>query len=85
MEIHMEKHFDLGSVIIISITFILFVVALFVKGLTKDMLLEAGVLLVSIKLIMMAYKLSLADREIKQELQEIKRMIADGEGLRTKP
>ena len=85
MGIEMKKHVDFGSAIVILTTFVLFTVALFVKGLTQDMLLETGVLLVSIKLIMMAYKLSVADREIKQELQEIKRMIADGEGPRTKP
>ncbi|MEN8243689.1 MAG: hypothetical protein ABFS43_02250 [Thermodesulfobacteriota bacterium] len=59
------------------ITFALFTVALFVKGLTQDILLEAGVLLVSIKLIMMAYKTSTANKEIKKELQEIKQMIAE--------
>ena len=73
----MNKHFDFGSVIVILITFVLFLVALFVKGLTKDMLLEAGVLLVSIKLIMMAYKTSVENKELKQELGEIKRMIAE--------
>ena len=73
----MSKHFDTASLIVIVITFILFTVALFVKGLTQDMLLEAGVLLVSIKLIMMAYKTGIANKEIKQELQEIKKMIAE--------
>ena len=72
----MKTHFDLGSVIIILITFALFTAALFVKGLTQDILLEAGVLLVSIKLIMMAYKTSTANKEIKKELQEIKQMIS---------
>ena len=73
----MRQHFDLGSVLVILITFALFVVALFVKGLTKDLLLEGGVLLVSVKLIMMAYKTSLANQEIERELLEIKQMIAD--------
>lgn len=80
MEIEMNKHVDIGSVIIILITFVLFAVALFVKGLTKDMLLETGVLLVSIKLIMMAYKTRTANTEIKKELQEIKQMIAEDRG-----
>ena len=72
----MKKHVDIGSVIIILTTFVLFTVALFVKGLTQDMLLEAGVLLVSIKLIMVGYKTRMANTEIKKELQEIKQMIA---------
>jgi len=40
----------------VIITFVLFAVALFAKGFTHDLLLEAGVLLVSVKLILMAYR-----------------------------
>ena len=71
----MSKHFDLNSLIVIIITFLLFFIALFVKGLSHDILLEAGVLLVSIKLIMMAYKLRVYIDEINEELQEIKVLI----------
>ena len=80
MEFDMTKPFDFGSVLIIAITFVLFVIALFVKGLTKDLLLEAGVLLVSIKLIMMAYKTRITNEIIKQELGEIKKMIQESRG-----
>ena len=75
MEFNMNKQFDFGSVLIIAITFVLFAIALFVKGLTKDLLLEAGVLLVSIKLIMMAYTNSVVSKKMNQALQEIKQMI----------
>ena len=71
----MNKNFDTGSLVIIVLTFVLFVVALFMKGLTKDLLLEAGVLLVSIKLIVMAYKTSVTNKEIADELREIKSML----------
>ena len=71
----MSKHVDLNSLIIIIITFFLFFIALFVKGLSHDILLEAGVLLVSIKLIMMAYKHRVYIDEINEELQEIKVLI----------
>ena len=77
MESDMTKYFDFGSVLIIIITFFLFVIALFVKGFTQDLLLEAGVLLVSIKLIMMAYKSSVVGEKINQNLQEIKQMIRE--------
>ena len=73
--IGMNKHIDIGSLIIILITFFLFVIALFVKGLTKELLLEAGVLLVSIKIIMMAQKNSAISNEISKDLEEIKKMI----------
>ena len=71
----MSKHVDLNSLTIIIITFLLFFIALFVKGLSHDILLEAGVLLVSIKLIMMAYKHRVYIDEINEELQEIKVLI----------
>jgi hypothetical protein len=71
----MRKHFDVGSLVIIIMTAVLFVVALFVKGLTKDLLLEAGVLLVSVKLIVNAYKASLANQAIARELKEIKAIL----------
>ena len=71
----MNKHFDAGSLIIILITFILFVLALFTKGFTHDLLLEAGVFLVSVKLIIMAYKNSMASKEITKDLHTIKKML----------
>jgi hypothetical protein len=49
-----RKRFDPGSLLVIVITFILFVAALFTKGFTHDLLLEAGVFLVSVKLIIMS-------------------------------
>ena len=69
------KHFDLGSILIIITTFVLFVSALFFTGLTHDILLEAGVFLVSAKLIVMAYKASKQSVKIELELQEIKALI----------
>ncbi len=71
----MNDHFDTGSILIIAITFILFVIALFVKGFTHNLLLEAGVFLVSVKLIIMAYKNSASSRRIIKELEEIKEKI----------
>ena len=71
----MKKHFDTPTLIVIFVTFVLFVIALFVKGLTHDILLEAGVFLVSVKLILMSYKSSLTNQKIMHELQEIKNML----------
>lgn len=69
------KHFDFGSIFIIIITLILFTLALFFAGLTHDILLEAGVFLVSVKLIIMAYKASRSSRKIEFELEEIKELL----------
>jgi hypothetical protein len=73
------KHFDMGSLIVIVITFILFVMALFFTGLTHALLLEAGVFLVSVKLILMAYKSSVSSAQIESELQKIKEILSDRE------
>jgi hypothetical protein len=69
------KHFDTWSLIVITTTFILFVLALFFTGFTHALLLEAGVFLVSVKLIHMAYKSSIASEKIASELREIKGML----------
>ena len=66
-----HEHLDTGSKAVIMLTAVLFAVALFVKGLGHDLLLEAGVFLVSVKLIMMAYKDSVAAKELRQRLAQM--------------
>ncbi|MBW2198333.1 MAG: hypothetical protein JRF58_10915 [Deltaproteobacteria bacterium] len=73
----MGKHFDMGSMIVIIVTFILFITALFTKGLTHDLLLETGVFLVSVKLILMAFKNSNNVKIFQTELQEIKELLKE--------
>jgi len=73
----MKKHFDSGTIFVIIVTGLLFIVALFVKGFTHELLLEAGVLLVSIKLILMAYRNSLNYEVINKELHEIKTLLKE--------
>lgn len=73
----MEKHFDTGSLIVIIITFVLFVLALFTKGFTHDLLLETGVFLVSVKLIMTAYQNSVYMKGLENELKEIKLILKE--------
>ena len=68
----MNRHLDLGSIIILLITLVLFIAALFVKGFTHDLLLEAGVFLVSVKVIMMAYQNSMHADEIIREIRALK-------------
>jgi len=75
----MNEHFDIGSLIIIIITLALFTIALFTKGITHDLLMEAGVLLVSVKLIVMAYKNSVTSKEITKELRDIKKILKKDE------
>ena len=64
----MKKYFSTADIIVIIITIILFVAALFTKGFTKDLFLEMGVLLVSIKIIMMNYNNITKTKKILKEL-----------------
>lgn len=66
-----SKHFDLGSLVVIVVTFILFVSAVFTKGFTHDILLESAVFLVSVKLIIMAYKNIDSTESLHRKLDEI--------------
>jgi hypothetical protein len=66
---------DIGSYVTVATTLVLFLVALLVKGFTHDLLLEAGVFLVSIKLIIMAYKNGIATMELRSELKIIRTLL----------
>jgi len=74
----MKKIFDLGNTLVIATTFMLFVLALFTTGFTKDLLLEAGVFLVSIKIIMMNRVITNSNKEIIKRLNEINEKLLDG-------
>ncbi|MBN2632430.1 MAG: hypothetical protein JXR66_02665 [Bacteroidales bacterium] len=67
----MKRFFDTGTMVVVLITLILFILALFTKGLTHDILLESGVFLISVKLIMMAYKTNLFYNDISENLKKI--------------
>ncbi len=62
---------DRGSLIIALITLGLFLAALFTKGLTHNLFLEAGVFLVSVKIIVIAYKNSVAIGHLGEKLDRI--------------
>jgi hypothetical protein len=68
----MLKHLDVGTQLTLAITFVLFVVALFEKGLTHDLLLEAGVFLVSVKLVIMSYKASVSLSAMDSQLDAMR-------------
>lgn len=66
-----KKRFDMASYIVIVFTFLLFAAALFAKGMTHDLFLEAGVLLVSIKVILMQSKISDAMDDMEERLDKM--------------
>ncbi len=71
----MRNYFDPASMVVILITLALFIAALFYKGFTHDLLLEAGVFLVSVKLILLSFRNSVFISDLKKELREIKELI----------
>ena len=73
----MKKYLSAADLTVIAVTFILFVMALFTKGFTHDLFLEAGVLLVSIKIIMMNYKNIISNKAILKELDDIKKTLSE--------
>jgi len=73
----MKKYFSTADLAVIIITIFLFIAALFTKGFQHDLFLELGVLLVSVKIIMMNYKNAMSNKNILEELNEIKRRISE--------
>jgi len=71
-----RQHLDVPSRLVIGLTLALFAMALAVKGVGHDLMLEGGVLLVSIKLIMMAYKNSVANERLLEELALVHETVA---------
>jgi len=61
-----RRYLDTSSTIVAAITAVLFIGALFLKGFTHDLFLEAGVFLVSAKILMMMH----ANRETALQLDE---------------
>ena len=66
-----KGYFDNATIVVIFVTFVLFVLALFTKGLTHDILLEGAVFLVSVKLILMAYRHSETTASLHRKLDAI--------------
>jgi hypothetical protein len=59
----------------LAITLALFVVALFEKGFTHDLLLEAAVFLVSAKLVLLSYKASVNNDAMAGQLAEMSKSL----------
>lgn len=66
-----RKYLGPGTMLVLVITLALFILALFVKGVTHDLLLEAAVFLVSVKLIVMTYRNSKGVEAIQAKLDKI--------------
>jgi Na+-translocating ferredoxin:NAD+ oxidoreductase RnfE subunit len=72
------SYFDPLSMVVIILTLVLFVIALFVNGFTHDLLQECGVFLVSVKLIMMSHKNGVSVRVAEERLEKIQNLLETG-------
>ena len=79
------KHLDFGTLVIMAATFALFTGSILVKGFSHDLMLEAGVFLVSVKLMIMLYKTGKSSEELKAELAEIKELLKGQGGIQPRP
>jgi hypothetical protein len=84
---HTTRHIDTASYAVVGVTLVLFIFAAFEKGLTGELSLEAGVFLVSVKLILMSAKSNLAAERMMERLDAIQaaveRLTAQGTTLGT--
>ena len=71
----LKKYFDAGTMIVLIVTLLLFIAALFTKGFTHDLFLEAGVFLVSVKIILLSYQNRRINISIENKLDNIIIMI----------
>jgi len=73
------KTIDRASLATLIITLFLFSISLAEKGLTQEILLEAGVFLVSIKLVLATHKI---DLRIKSVDDKLSRLAGQGDSLK---
>ena len=67
----MSKYMDRGSFVVAVITLVLFIAALFSKGISHDIFLETGVFLVSVKIIIMAYRSSVDVNQLDKKIDAV--------------
>ncbi len=71
---------DRGTFFVALITLVLFIAALFTKGITQDIFLEAGVFLVSVKILISSYRNSMTAARNEEKLDKILAELQKGRG-----
>ena len=67
---------SVSPLVVVALTFVLFAVAIVVKGIGHDLLLEAGVFLVSVKLILQQVKSATIAADTADRLEELRAAMA---------
>jgi hypothetical protein len=66
-----KKSIDLASWMTLAVTVVLFGISLFEKGFTQEILLEAGVFLISVKLVLASHSIQLETHAIDKKLSQL--------------
>ena len=74
-----EEYMDFWSLLVLFITFVLFILALFEKGITHDILLETGVFLVSVKVVMSGYSNFKISQKILERIESLEKKLEEKE------
>jgi hypothetical protein len=69
--IRRQKYIDWASTLTLVVTIVLFAIAAFETGFTHDLLQEAGVLLISAKLVLASYQAKITNASIEKKLDEL--------------
>ncbi len=69
--LEIRENIDTPTLVVIIITLVLFVLALFATGFTHDLLLETAVFLVSVKLILLGYRSAAQAHSVEKKLDRI--------------
>jgi hypothetical protein len=77
----LRDNLDTPALVVIAITLVLFTLALFTTGFTHDLLLEAAVFLVSVKLIIMSYRSASHAHVVEEKLDRIYSELLHAESL----
>jgi len=75
---NLKENIDLFTFLVASITLVLFVVALFTKELLHDIIIEAAIFLISMKLILSMYKQSVISKRLEKRIMDIDSKIDEG-------
>ena len=76
----LQEYVDTSSWIVALATIILFALALFLKGFTRDLLLEAAVFLVSAKIILMSHRNGMDVKRLEQKLDKLSAQLMQQNG-----
>ena len=64
---------DFASLATLIVTLVMFVTAAYVHGASQELLLEAGVFLVSVKLVLSGRKVEILIEELREEIRALKK------------